>query len=62
MIIKLQNVFKIILNLISLKNNFSNNLIDEETFANLFENVNNIVQYGWKKEAVPIVQKKVNYC
>ncbi len=42
----------------SKKNNFDYNLIDEETFANLFESASNIVQYGWKKEAVPIVHEK----
>ena len=42
----------------SRKNNFNYNLIDEETFSNLFESASNIVQYGWKKEAVPIVQEK----
>ena len=42
----------------SRKNNFNYNLIDEETFSNLFESAGNIVQYGWKKEAVPIVQEK----
>ena len=42
----------------SRKNNFNYNLIDEETFSNLFESAGTIVQYGWKKEAVPIVQEK----
>ena len=27
-------------------------------FENLYENTNRLVQYGWKKEAVPIVQEK----
>ena len=42
----------------SKKNNFNYNLINEETFANLFESASNIVQYGWNKEAVPIVHQK----
>ena len=42
----------------SRKNNFNYNLIDEETFSNLFESASNIVQYGWKKEAVPIIHEK----
>ncbi len=42
----------------SKKNNFNYNLIKEETFANLFESASNIVQYGWNKEAVPIVHQK----
>ena len=38
----------------NLKVNFLNNLNREQ----IFTEVNKIVQYGWKKEAVPIIQEK----
>ena len=45
-------------------NNTSTELkfINELSFENIFTEANSIVQYGWKKEAIPFIQKKVNYC
>ena len=34
------------------------NFLEESAFEDLYFNANSIVQYGWKKEAVPIVQEK----
>ena len=32
--------------------------LSENDKENIFKNAYNLVQYGWKKEAVPIVQEK----
>ena len=37
---------------------FELHLIDHESSERIYEYANEIVQYGWKKEAVPIVQEK----
>ena len=43
------------------KNNFKLNIIEKDIFDDIYINTNRIVQYGWKKEALPIIQeKKVN--
>ena len=40
------------------KNNYKVNLIEKDFSKKIFENANSIVQYGWKREAVPIVNEK----
>ena len=42
-----------------LKGNEQNiSFIEEPSIEQFYENVNNIVQFGWKKEAIPITQNK----
>ncbi len=40
------------------KNNFKINILEKNFFDDLYSNANRIVQYGWKKEALPIIQEK----
>ena len=40
------------------KNNFKLNIIEKDIFDDIYINTNRIVQYGWKKEALPISQEK----
>ena len=40
------------------KNNFKVKLVENFDYQKLFEEVLNIVQYGWKNEAIPIISKK----
>ncbi len=40
------------------KNNFKLNIIEKDIFDDIYINTNRIVQYGWKKEALPIIQEK----
>ena len=42
----------------SLKNKLDLNIIEDSTDDNLIKTTNNIVQYGWKKEAIPIALSK----
>ncbi len=42
----------------SKKDNFSLNIIDNDEKENFYNNANDIVQFGWKKEAVPIINEK----
>ena len=32
--------------------------LDQNSFENIYQNASKIVQYGWKKEAVPFTQEK----
>ena len=41
-----------------IRKKISPNFLDEKTCESFYLNVSNIVQYGWKKEAVPIIQEK----
>ena len=43
------------------KNNFKVKLVENFDYQKLFEEVLNIVQYGWKNEAVPIIQEKKSF-
>ncbi len=52
---KFTNSFKIFF---SKKDNCSLNIIDNDDVENFYKNANNIVQFGWKKEAVPIILEK----
>ena len=42
----------------SKKDNCSLNIIDNEETEDFYNNANDIVQFGWKKEAVPIILEK----
>ncbi len=42
----------------SKKDNCSLRIIDNDEFDKFYNNANDIVQFGWKKEAVPIVREK----
>lgn len=48
-------VFKIFF---SNKSEFELNIEDENEIGKNFEQVNKVVQYGWKKEAIPVIQEK----
>ncbi len=52
---KFINSFKLIF---SNKYNCSLSVIDNDETENFYNNVNDIVQFGWKKEAVPIILEK----
>ena len=41
-----------------IRKKISPNFLDEKTCESFYLNASNIVQYGWKKEAVPIIQEK----
>ena len=73
----LNNNVKIFINLEdqSTKNIFENSLgffFPRETLLfhfyekiplrDLYENTDKLVQFGWKREAVPVIQEKVFYC
>ena len=45
-------------NLFSCNNKFNVNLILDNSSEKMLDSANNIVQYGWKKEAIPIVNEK----
>ena len=45
-------------NLFSCNNKFNVNLISDNSSEKMLDSANNIVQYGWKKEAIPIVNEK----
>ena len=40
------------------KNDFNLKIIENTSILDIYKNAITIVQYGWKKEAVPIVQEK----
>ena len=42
----------------SKKDNCSLNIINNEETEDFYNNANDIVQFGWKKEAVPIILEK----
>jgi len=42
----------------SKKDNCNLNIIDNDELENFYNNANDIVQFGWKKEAVPIILEK----
>ena len=52
---KFNNSFKLFF---SKKDNCCLNIIDNDEIENFYNNANNIVQFGWKKEAVPIILEK----
>ena len=53
------NIFnKIFITFFSKEKNYDLNLIDKVSTEQIFSNANNIIQYGWKNEALPIVQEK----
>ena len=52
---KFINSFKLFF---SHKDNCSLNIIDNDEIENFYNNANDIVQFGWKKEAVPIILEK----
>ena len=53
------NIFNnIFITFFSKEKNYDLNLIDEVSTEQIFSNANNIIQYGWKNEALPIVQEK----
>ena len=52
---KFINSFKLFF---SHKNDCSLNIIDNDEIENFYNNANDIVQFGWKKEAVPIILEK----
>tara|TARA_B100000886_G_C20426440_1_gene494306 strand:- start:2238 stop:3437 length:1200 start_codon:yes stop_codon:yes gene_type:complete len=41
-----------------IRKKISPNFLDKKTCESFYLNASNIVQYGWKKEAVPIIQEK----
>ena len=52
---KFINSFKLFF---SNKYNYSLSVIDNDETENFYNNANDIVQFGWKKEAVPIILEK----
>ena len=52
---KFINPFKLFF---SYKDDYSLSVIDNDEIENFYNNANNIVQFGWKKEAVPIILEK----
>ena len=42
----------------SKKNKIDFNFIKDFTNEEMFKSANNLVQYGWKKEAMPFIQEK----
>ena len=40
------------------KGDFEINFLENNTFEDIYEHANRIVQYGWKKEAIPIIHQK----
>ena len=54
-------VLKISMILFFKRKNFKVKLIENFDTYRLFKEVYKIVQYGWKKEAVPIIQEKRSY-
>ena len=52
---KFINSFKLFF---SYKDDCSLNIIDNDEIENFYNNANDIVQFGWKKEAVPIILEK----
>ena len=49
------NIYK---NVFSRNNKFEVKFLKNYSNDETFNNVNSLVQYGWKKEAIPIVQEK----
>ena len=45
----------------SKKNEFKVNSIKSLSVEEIYQSANNLVQYGWKKEAVPIIQEKKSF-
>ena len=39
-------------------NKFEINFLEKHDFNNLYFHANNVVQYGWNKEALPVVNEK----
>ena len=52
---KFSNSFKFFF---SKKDNCSFNIIDNGENENFYNNANDIAQFGWKREAIPIIQEK----
>ena len=40
------------------KENYKLNFYNNNSFEKIYENLNKLVQFGWNKEAVPVVQEK----
>ena len=54
------NIYK---NVFSSNNKFEIKFLKNYSNDEIFNNINSLVQYGWKKEVIPIVQeKKINNC
>ena len=51
-----KNIFFFLL--FSHNNKFEINFLEEDDFNNLYFHANNVVQYGWNKEALPVVNEK----
>ena len=53
-----KSFFEIFKTFFSHNNEFELNIKDENEIGKNFEQVNTVVQYGWKKEAIPVIREK----
>ena len=53
-----ENIYK---NIFSNNNNYDFNFVKDFKMEETYENAFNLVQYGWKKEAIPIINVKKSF-
>ena len=53
-----ENIYK---NIFSNNNSYDFNFVKDFKMEETYENALNLVQYGWKKEAIPIIHEKKSF-